>query len=756
MLVMWVGKYQSDISYTNNYFDGSITYYGNGLENNFFCCPCSSRDYSKKVFIEFVVKKIKKYLNEYYFYFYNQSYAYEVIALYPESQKKIININSKELIEWLSNKTLSRLWVKNIIKVPPFCAVPGNECTYTNLKSLFPNYNKFVIQENFSAGGSGSHIIENKTNNDVLFNSINPQDIYLVSPLLENSYSVNLHVLIGKSEQIVLPVSIQVIEPNKSPFLFRGSDFIAAKKIPQVIIDELIFYARKIAEKLANIGYRGVCGLDFIIEKNNIYFLEINPRFQGSSFLLNRALLENNLPSLYELNDRAFRELSFKKEQSKLENLDINYSFCKIKHYNNKNKICISNYLNCPDVDVYLMDGLNAKSIVCGYLFRFISTRNIVSLNPNGQINIYQNLLMNEVLNVPLKSNEDWTDLKSLLLIQGVKINSIALKAIENLGGVQEGVFDAVDIKFSNNLVVNCPQNMPFLNFSPFTLCYSNNKFELCYFQSKIDNVTIDYRDAIPSSKTHSGLLYSKMIQRNNDRIRIRHNSVCCFKQNGLGCIFCHTKNEKKFYFDIKDIEESFLFYINNIKFNRIMIGGASNDRTQEAAYIKEILTFVRKYTDKSIYIMSIPPVDPDDIVQYKKLGANEIAFNIEVFDQKIAQKLMPGKGKISRVEYLEMLSKAVDVFGNKGKVRSMLIVGLEPIETFKVGIESLCQIGVSPMLTPFRPMQNTKLECFVPSHFNECKNYIEAALKITDKYNIELGPIDISSRNNTFNIVVN
>lgn len=379
--------------------------------------------------------------------------------------------------------------------------------------------------------------------------------------------------------------------------------------------------------------------------------------------------------------------------------------------------------------------------------------RAYVSLNPNSQINIYQNLLINEIVKLPIISKEDWTNLKTSLLIQGIKIDASAMIALKKIGGIQEGTFDAIDIKFSNDLIINCPLKIPFINFSPFTLRYLDENFVLFLFEDKVDIVDIDRKDVVPHMKTHSGLLYSKMVQRNNERIRIRHNSACVFKQNGTGCHFCHAKNEETYQFDLEDIKESFLFYIENIGFNQIMIGGASNDREYESTLLKDILKVIRKYTNKSIYIMSIPPADFNDIIEYKRLGANEIAFNMEIFDENIAKALMPGKGMISRKEYLKALQKAVEVFGNNGQVRSMLIVGLEPLDSFKEGVEALCRIGVSPMISPFRPMQNTKLEYFVPPDFEECKRYIEAALAITQKYNIALGPSNISNQNNTFNL---
>lgn len=753
MRLIWIGKYQSDIAYTKYYFSGSITYYGNGQGGNVFCCNQNNRTYSKNFFISFIIKNIKNSLGSCNYVFYNQSYAHEVANIFPECQSYIININSKSLINWLSNKTLVRLWVNNIVKVPPFSAVTGSECSHANLKSIFPNCNKYVVQNNYSSGGIGSFIIEKEEKADF---KLNPCEIYLASPFLENCYSVNLHMIIGQKEQLVFPISIQIIEPNKSPFIFRGSDFITAQNMPKYIVDNINNCAYKIGEKLAAMGYRGICGIDFIVQDQDVYFIEINPRFQGSSFLINRALMERDLPSLYELNDAAFHDNLLFSQKIELKSLEVNYSYFKLKADKMRSPQNVQEYLNCPDIETYFLDGLTInESPSVGYIFRFISTRNLISINPNNQINIYQNLLNNPELSIPAESAEDWMILKTLLQLQGVVIDNSARNAIECLGGIQAGTFDAIDLYFSNQLVVNCPLKLPFYNFSPFKLIF-NDKFELYYYEAKIDNISIDKKDSMPSQRTHSGLFYSQMVQRNNNRIRIRHNSVCFFKQDGKGCCFCHAKNEKIYYYDMADIEESFLYFLNNTIFDQIMIGGASNNREYEAEIIKEILLLIRKHTDKPIYIMTIPPKDLEVIADYKKLGANEIAFNIEIYDEEIAKKYMPGKGAISRNEYMQALEKAVSIFGQNGQVRSMLIVGLEPLSSFKVGVESLCQIGVSPMISPFRPMEKTKLQNFVPPDYLECQRYYEAALEITKKYNITLGPKNIYSQNNTFNSILN
>ena len=51
--------------------------------------------------------------------------------------------------------------------------------------------------------------------------------------------------------------------------------------------------------------------------------------------------------------------------------------------------------------------------------------------------------------------------------------------ALTECGGIQEGTFDAVDIRFSNDLIVNCPLKIPFIDFSPFTLKYIEKNFYL-------------------------------------------------------------------------------------------------------------------------------------------------------------------------------------------------------------------------------------------------------------------------------------
>lgn len=51
---------------------------------------------------------------------------------------------------------------------------------------------------------------------------------------------------------------------------------------------------------------KGIFGIDLLILDNNILFLECNYRYQGSSFVLNNALIEAGYPSIFELRYNSF------------------------------------------------------------------------------------------------------------------------------------------------------------------------------------------------------------------------------------------------------------------------------------------------------------------------------------------------------------------------------------------------------------------------------------------------------------------
>ena len=62
-----------------------------------------------------------------------------------------------------------------------------------------------------------------------------------------------------------------------------------------------------------------------------------------------------------------------------------------------------------------------------------------------------------------------------------------------------------------------------------------------------------------------------------------------------------------------------------------------------------------------------------------------------------------PKKNAIGQENYLKFIDYAVDIFG-VNNVRSLLIVGIEPLEETLKGVEKLAQRGCNPVLSPLYP----------------------------------------------------
>lgn len=72
-------------------------------------------------------------------------------------------------------------------------------------------------------------------------------------------------------------------------------------------------------------------------------------------------------------------------------------------------------------------------------------------------------------------------------------------------------------------------------------------------------------------------------------------------------------------------------------------------------------------------------------------------------------------------------------------RVRSCIIVGLEPIEDTIKGIELLCQIGCMPVLSPYIPINGMDIK--KPSVETMLK-VREIAEEISNQYQVPLGPL--------------
>ena len=144
-----------------------------------------------------------------------------------------------------------------------------------------------VVQLAISAGGSGTFFISAQEDLCSLQDQHGGKEVIVskyVSPI-----SPNINAVVCDDLVLVSHPSLQLVgvpECTDKPSAYCGNDFVAAQRLPQAAIQRIYDQTRRIAAWIAGKGFRGLWGIDFVVDGSKVYPLEINPRLQGSTSLL--------------------------------------------------------------------------------------------------------------------------------------------------------------------------------------------------------------------------------------------------------------------------------------------------------------------------------------------------------------------------------------------------------------------------------------------------------------------------------------
>jgi hypothetical protein len=133
-----------------------------------------------------------------------------------------------------------------------------------------------------------------------------------------------------------------------------------------------------------------------------------------------------------------------------------------------------------------------------------------------------------------------------------------------------------------------------------------------------------------------------------------------------------------------------------------------------------------------------------------KDVGIHGLSINLELYNPEVARRKARGKANIGLENYLRFIESCVDTFG-PGKIRSLLMVGIEPMEDTLQGVQALAERGCDPVLSPFRPDPKTPLRGETPPSVELQKEVYQRAQDIVEKYHpVVLGPRCIPCQHNT------
>ncbi len=296
----YVGMRESDIC-NSSAFVGTITRYGTNCHNNISYTKKRLSAFSNNPnYTKFMVEQINKIIDSdsnAKFVFSNQLLPYK---LGEKIFNKSLGVNSLALINLFNDRFFVRQFPKDYIPTPQSYVMHKQDLKRETMDRLFAQYNFLVIQE---AGGSGGKTTYIRSKNQLQDLQNLNKDYYLISGFVENNTPISVHLLLSSNNVYVFQPSVQIIK-NKSNYY--GGDFAKVANLSSEIKYKIKQYSFAIGQKLLDLGYRGVFGINYVESMGELFFLEINLRFMGSTFLLNKHLISQGLKTLQEYHIDAY------------------------------------------------------------------------------------------------------------------------------------------------------------------------------------------------------------------------------------------------------------------------------------------------------------------------------------------------------------------------------------------------------------------------------------------------------------------
>jgi hypothetical protein len=258
---------------------------------------------------------------------------------------------------------------------------------------------------------------------------------------------------------------------------------------------------------------------------------------------------------------------------------------------------------------------------------------------------------------------------------------------------------------------------------------FSKKKFQLYCGDKNFGEVRFTKRPKYADKKTSDGQdCQFQLMQRGSFCLLVSPIDMCAYFKKGEACKYCILspamdigikQNQVKAIPDYNILAEAVAIaceedvMLRDLKLS----GGALYDIKKEAKYYKKCLEAILERIDppEEITIFS-QAFDKEDQKDLKEMGATNTIFNLEVWDERLWPKLLPGKSKsIGREKWIKHLEDAVDVFG-RGHVGSSFVGGFEcapkpgfltqdeAFESYLTAFEFLLKRDIVPWFTIWTP----------------------------------------------------
>ncbi len=255
--------------------------------------------------------------------------------------------------------------------------------------------------------------------------------------------------------------------------------------------------------------------------------------------------------------------------------------------------------------------------------------------------------------------------------------------------------------------------------------------------------------------KTASGMPYAgNAVLQGCDWVAFQCLWPCEYACAGKPCQFCFSGGQFEalarrhrpmpFIPSPADVSEVVRYAVEHDGVSSMQLTGGSTFRgeTEEkyiSAYLEELeRSGARAALTGELLLYITPPERHDVIDRYFEMGVSRIACSLEVWDDRLAERITPGKRSFTtKQRHLDALTYIAERYG-PGRAFSNFIIGLEPFETLKEGAEYLAERGVIPSASVWMPFGKPVNGSMKPASLDYFRRTKELLAELYLKYGLE------------------
>jgi hypothetical protein len=270
-----------------------------------------------------------------------------------------------------------------------------------------------------------------------------------------------------------------------------------------------------------------------------------------------------------------------------------------------------------------------------------------------------------------------------------------------------------LEVILPEDVSVNVPVGEAFTQDSPYTLAANGDGFVVSTAGHQT-SVRIVPQPRFYGLETRSGASMWRVGTAYGGYLAINPATGCDFTQNGLACRFCDVPTrvgERDAALSVADVVETVraAFAEAAIEYVYLHIGYMHGEDAG-ILFLEPYVRAIKRHFDTLVAVQLQPPRLNAWIDRTYAIGVDALSYSVEIHDAELLHRHCPGRAQqVGRERYYEALRHAATVFPS-GTVWSDLIVGLEPAESTIAGIDTLVEMGVLPVLSLFRPLDDTEL----------------------------------------------